>query len=55
MKIILIGILAGIFSSILNDLEEIYGLNHIVSDLILTITIILTGYLLHKTAKTPQE
>jgi hypothetical protein len=55
MKIILIGILAGIFSSILNDLEENYGFNHFASDCFITILIILIGYLLKKIAKAPQK
>lgn len=45
---ILTGILAGIYSAILDGFEQDYGLNPITSALIITVSTILTGYLLHK-------
>lgn len=47
-KIILTGLMAGIYSGILDGIEQDYGLNHIGSALILTVLTIATGYLLHK-------
>ncbi|MGM0901559.1 MAG: hypothetical protein ACQEXB_10745 [Bacillota bacterium] len=47
-KLILTGVMAGIYSGILDGLEQEYGLNYIASALIITILTITTGYLLHK-------
>lgn len=47
-KLILIGIMAGIYSAILDGFEQDYGLNYIVSAFILTVLIIITGYIVHK-------
>ena len=44
------GIMAGIYSGILDVFEQDYGLNHIASVFILTVLTIITGYryFLHK-------
>ena len=47
-KLILTGIIAGIYSGILDSFEQDYGLNHIASAFIITFLTITTGYLLHK-------
>lgn len=47
-KLILLAIMAGVYSGILNELEGNLGLNHLTSILILSIVIFITGYLLNK-------
>ncbi|WP_066070442.1 hypothetical protein [Neobacillus soli] len=47
-KLILTGILAGIYSFLLDGFEQDYGLNHILSSFVLMILTIITGYLLHR-------
>lgn len=47
-QLLLLGIIAGILSSILDGFEEVNGLNHIASALILTVSIFITGYFLYR-------
>jgi hypothetical protein len=47
-KIILTGLMAGIYSGILDGIEQDYGLNQIGSAVILSVLTITTGYLLHR-------
>lgn len=47
-KLILTGIMAGVYSGILDGFEQDYRLNHIASAFILTFLTIITGYLIHK-------
>ncbi len=47
-KIILLGILAGIYSGILNELEGNYGINRFTSILLLSLLIVISGYILNK-------
>lgn len=47
-KLILTGIMAGIYSGILDGFEQDYGLNHIASAFIITVLTIITGYFLHR-------
>ncbi len=54
-KILLTAILAGIYSSILNNYEEDFGLNRIVSILSLMILTFITGYLLFRIGKKNKE
>lgn len=46
--IILTGIMAGIYSSILDGIEQDYSFNHHLSACILTLSTIVTGILLHR-------
>lgn len=50
-RIMIIAIMAGIYSGALNDFENRYGLNPILSHMILIVLIFATGLLLYKTAK----
>jgi hypothetical protein len=54
-KLILTGIMAGIYSGILDGFEQDYGLNHIISAIILTWLTIITGYLLHKIGRNEKK
>lgn len=54
-KMILTGIMAGIYSGLLDGFEADYGLNHILSAFILTILTITTGFLLHKIGKNDMD
>ncbi|WHY85752.1 hypothetical protein QNH39_24625 [Neobacillus novalis] len=47
-KLIFMGVMAGIYSFLLDGYEQDYGLNSILSGCILTVLTIITGYLLHK-------
>ncbi|MDQ0224276.1 hypothetical protein ACFPRB_16550 [Metabacillus niabensis] len=47
-KILLIAILAGIYSGVLDNVEKNYGLNNFTSALILILLIYITGYILYK-------
>jgi uncharacterized membrane protein YbjE (DUF340 family) len=48
-RLILIAVLAGIYSGILDQIEESFGLKNIVSTLILVLLIFSTGVILYKT------
>lgn len=50
-RIFIIAIMAGVYSGILNDFQYSYGLNPILSHMILIVLTIATGFLLYKTAK----
>ncbi|MGN7939349.1 hypothetical protein [Metabacillus sp. 22489] len=47
-KILLIAVLAGIYSGVLDTVEKNYGLNNFTSALILILLIYITGYILYK-------
>jgi hypothetical protein len=47
-KIILIAILAGIYSGVLDNVEKNYGLNNYTSAFILILLTYITGYILFK-------
>jgi uncharacterized membrane protein YjjP (DUF1212 family) len=47
-KIILIAILAGIYSGVLDSVEKNYGLNNFTSAFILILLTYSTGYILYK-------
>ena len=47
-KLILTAVMAGIYSSVLDGVEEDYGLNNIVSAFILIMLTYITGYILYK-------
>ncbi|MCA1058840.1 hypothetical protein LCL96_07835 [Rossellomorea aquimaris] len=46
--LIITGLMAGVYSSILDGMEEDYGLHSFVSALIVTLLTILTGLLHHR-------
>jgi hypothetical protein len=46
-KLILTGIMAGVYSGILDGLEQGYGLNELTSALIIAVLTITTGCILH--------
>jgi hypothetical protein len=48
-RLILIAVLAGIYSGILDQIEESFGLQNFVSILILVLLIYSTGVILYKT------
>ena len=47
-KLILTAVMAGIYSGVLDGVEEDYGLNNIVSAFILILLTYITGYTLYK-------
>ena len=47
-KLILTAVMAGIYSGVLDGVEEDYGLNNIVSAFILILLTYITGYILYK-------
>jgi hypothetical protein len=49
-RIILIAVMAGIYSGVLDDFEYRYELNQILSNGILVLLTFVTGYLLYKSA-----
>ena len=51
-KIILIAVLAGIYSGVLDSVENIYGLNNFASAFILIFLTYITGYILYKMGRT---
>jgi hypothetical protein len=53
--IILIAIMAGIYSGILDDFQYRYGLNQILSNVILVLLTFVTGYFLYKPAKSKRD
>lgn len=50
-RIMIIAIMAGMYSGILDGFQQRYGLNPILSHMILIVLIFATGLLLYKTAK----
>jgi hypothetical protein len=50
-RIMIIAIMAGIYSGILDDFQQRYGLNFILSHVILVLLTFATGYILYKPAK----
>ena len=47
-ELILTAVMAGIYSGVLDGVEEDYGLNNIVSAFILILLTYITGYILYK-------
>ena len=54
-KLILTGIMAGVYSTILDGFEQDYGLNYIVGAFILTFLTIITGYFVHKIGRNEKK
>jgi len=54
-KLILTGLMVGVYSGILDGFEQNYRLNHIASAFILMVLTIITGYFLHKIGATEKK